>query len=168
MSALVTGGNSRIAPQRPDLECFAHADTLRPFGRLHKEPVAHPSVDAVDDVPILFEQDARPPVNRHVGTVILLNGFQQQLFVPAATLFGSAVVLVFENDGKGGPEQLGHLAVVPRPWRRLDQNAVVTDRDTFREGIVCNRKTSSGLVMTGEVIRNAKLRILEVFQVEDR
>ena len=75
-------------------------------------------------------------------------------------------MFVFENDGQRGPEKLRHLAVIPRTGRRLDQYAVVADRDALREGVVGDRKPFAGAVVSGEVVRYAELRVAEMFAVQ--
>jgi len=105
-------------------------------------------------------------VNRHERGVVILDGLDQQIFVPTAALFRSAVVFVFEDYRQHRPEELSHFAVVPRMRRRLHQDAVVADGHAAREGVIGDRETAARRVVPGKVVRDAKLGVFEMLAVQ--
>ena len=166
MAAGVAGSHAGVAPAGTETEGLALPDRLRPAHLGELDAIAHAAVDTVDDVAVLVQLDARPPVDGEVRGMILLYGPEQQLLVPGAALDATAIVFVFEHHGHRGPEEAGHLAVEPGARGGLHQDAVIAQRDASRQGIVDDGEVQAGAVMTGKVIGNHQLRMLEVLAID--
>ena len=75
----ITRGDSGVGPRRSRRRRErAQGSLARPGGRPKLDAIAEASVDPVDQVAILFQFDAQPPVNRHIGRVMIFDRLEQQ------------------------------------------------------------------------------------------
>ena len=115
------------------VEKLAQANLSRETRFAQLQTVAHAAVDLVDDLAVLLQKNAGPPVNRHVAGMVLLHRTQQQRAIaPGAARLRGAVMFVLQDHRQLRPERLGQFRVEPRARRRLHADAVVPQRHAFR------------------------------------
>src|ERR1039458_3129751 len=74
---------------------------------------------------------------------------------PGAVSLGAAVVFVLQDYRPSRPELLRHLRVVPRPGRRLHQDAVIAQRHPLGNGVIRLREMPARLVRSGHRGQNS-------------
>ena len=108
----------------------------------------------------------RPPVNRGVAGVVLLDRLQVQAAVlPAAPGLRAAVVLRFQDHRHAGPEGLGPGGMEVGPLAGLDEDAVVAERQAVLCRVPHHLACPRGVV-AAQVVVGRQQRLVEVLLVQ--
>ena len=139
---------------------------LGPYNFNRHQAVAHAQIYLVDNLAVFFEEDIRPPVDRHETGMVILDTLQKEFRIPTASLYAAAIVTGFDNDRQFRPEGLGHFSVIPVIGPRVDHDAVIADRHAFAQSIIGDGESFARFVMTGEIIADTEQSLFEMLKVQ--